>query len=149
MYRELKKSGIFNEYQITLTAGTLLNVLSAILQENDRAVINRSLLLEQDFPELKEKNTTSLRTYLRQIRDALANKIDGDNGFFTCEKEEGVIVKVALRTDRDTPATEFSVTQFENIVDSLEKAIKNDPAYRDDYEAEEKSFKTKIKRSVK
>jgi len=54
-----------------------------------------------------------------------------------------------LRTDRDTPKTEFSVTQFENIVDSLEKAIKNDPAYRDDYEAEEKSFKIKIKRSVK
>jgi hypothetical protein len=123
-------------------------VLSAVLQENDRAVINRPLLLKQDFPELKEKNTTSLRTYLQQIRDALASKIDGDNGYFTCEKEEGVIVKIALRTDRDTPITEFSVTEFENIVDSLEKAIKNDPAYRDNYEAEEKSFKNKIKKNL-
>ena len=93
MYRELKEIGIFNEYRITLTAGTLLNVLSAILQENDRAVINRPLLLKQDFPCLEEKNTTGLRTYLRQIRDALASKIDGEHGYFTCEKEDGVIVK--------------------------------------------------------
>jgi len=149
MYRELKEIGIFNEYQFTLATGTLLNVLSAILQENDHAIIDRASLRAQDFPYLEEENEKSLRAYLRKIRDALAKKTDGDNGNFVCEKEHGDIVKIVLHTERDTSKIAFSSENFEKILDCLEDAIKDDQTYGKDYKTEEKSFKIKIKRSVK
>jgi hypothetical protein len=148
MYKHLKDNHVFDDYQFSLATGTLLNVLSAILQENYHAIIDRASLRAQDFPHLEDENEKSLRAYLRKIKDALATKTDGEHGNFVCEKEHGDIVKIVLHTERDTSKIAFSSENFEMILDCLKDVIKNDPAYRDDYEAEEKSFKTNIKRSV-
>ena len=140
MYKHLKESGIFKEYQFTLATGTLLNVLSTVLR-GKKVIIDRTLLNKKKFPKLKVINSNSLPIYLRKIKEALADKTEGKHGNFICEKEDGSIEKIIFHTTQDSPKTALNIKELWTILDNLEEVIKNDPNYSDDYQAEEKSFK--------
>ena len=142
MYKHLKDNHVFDDYQFTLATGTLLNVLSAILQENYHAIIDRVLLKRHDFQGLEEKNREGLKAYFRQIKESLATKTDGEHGNFVCEKEHGNISKIILRTNRDTKEIELSISDFEEILNNIEDVIKNDQTYGVNYQTEKDKFKT-------
>jgi hypothetical protein len=122
VYQRQKDTPLYKEYKFTMVAGALLNVLSAVLQKNNKCCINIKHLKEQRWPELHEYNAREIRRYFRQIRDALSLKTN-DN--FICEKEDAAIAKIKLRTERDNEPIFFSYGELQLLLDSLENAIQS------------------------
>jgi hypothetical protein len=80
-----------------------------------------------------------LESYFTQIRDALAQKTDGN---FNYDKEDvsNDIINITLKTNELTPKLTLTLGELEKLFEALDTAIKTDPEHKKDYEDEELKF---------
>ena len=135
LYGELKDKFAYHKY--TLLCGTLLNVFTAI-KPDDNFIVDFQNVLNMEIPHLPNKDSESIKEHLRSIRNGLAHK---DQINFFPNVNNGEIESVEIKGNK------YTIEDLKKILDFLQKAIQG---YDNKlYETEEKSFKDKIKRSVK